>query len=299
MTTDLAVGVIGVGAMGSGVAQSLLRAGFDVFVRDILPEREAALAEAGAAACPTPGELAARCDVVIVLVVDAPQIETVCFGPGGVVEAADPGTVVMMSSTVEPAYAESLGHRLEGHGLAMLDAPVSGGPAKALAGTLSMMVAGRPAAVARCKPVTDAIAARVFRVGENPGDGSKVKIVNNLLAGINLAGAAEAMALGMRLGLDERTLYEVVCASSGASWVFCDRMGRALEGDYAPRAATRILTKDVSIALAAAREAYAPVPVGAAALQVYLGALARGLGEQDDAALLKHCMAEMGLRPED
>ena len=288
----LAVGVIGVGAMGMGVAKTLLRAGFPVRVRDIRDEAGREAAAAGAVVCASPAELARDSAVVITLVVDAAQTEDVLFGEQSVLGSAAPGSVVMMCSTVAPDFAESTALRLAQRGLTMLDAPVSGGPAKALAGEMSMMIAGDGEAYARCRATIEAVSGRHFYLGARAGDGSRMKIVNNMLAGVNLAAAAEAFGLARTLGLDPKAFYDVVCASSGASWMFADRMPRALADDYAPRAAVAILAKDLSIVLDAARAAGCSAPVASAAHAVYLQAIARGLGAEDDAALVKLYRAE-------
>lgn len=287
MTQKQSVGVIGVGQMGMGVAKRLIDRGFAVRVRDIRPEAEAEARAAGAEVCASPAALAAGCGVVITLVVDEAQTEAVVFGPAGAAEALGADAVLVMSSTVAPAFAESLAARLEARGLRMLDAPVSGGPAKARAGTMSMMLGGADAALARAQPALEAISGARIRVSARAGDGSRAKIVNNMLAGVNLAAACEALALGIRLGLAPRTVCDVVGASSGASWMFADRMPRVLAGDYAPKAALDVLAKDLSILLETARAARFPVPVAAAAHQVYVAAQAAGLGREDDAALVK------------
>jgi len=295
MTTKQRVGVIGIGQMGMGVAKRLRGLGFPVRVRDIRPDAEDEARGAGAVACESPAALAATSDVVITLVVDEAQTEAVVLGPDGAAATLGAGAVLVMSSTVAPAFAESLAARLAARGIAMLDAPVSGGPARAHAGTMSMMLAGPDAACARALPVLEAITGARFRAGARAGDGSRAKIVNNMLAGVNLAAACEAMALGIRLGLAPRTVFDVVNASSGGSWMFGDRMPRVLAGDYAPRAALDVLTKDLSILLGAAREARFPVPVASAAHQVYVAAQAAGLGREDDAALVKLYQALTGI----
>lgn len=296
MSGKLKVGVIGIGAMGMGVARNLLARGYAVRVRDIRPEAEAEAAGAGATVCGSPAALARECDVVISLVVDQGETEAIVFGADGLAGALSPQAVYVMSSTVPPGYASDLGVRLAARGLAMLDAPVSGGPARAWAGTLSMMVSGSDAARARAESALAEVAAKRFVVGTAPGDGSKAKIVNNLLAGVNLAAAGEAMTLGMKLGLDPTLLAEVVSASSGASWIFGDRMPRVLTGDYAPRAATKILTKDLSIAAATAAEAGVPGPLATAARDVFAAAVADGHGEADDAAVIRYYAARAGVK---
>jgi len=289
------VGVIGVGAMGMGIAKALLGKGFRVTVRDIVAAREAEAESAGARRASSPAALAAECDVVLTVVIDAEQTRTVAYTgdrplvPSSATSGLSP--VVMMCSTIAPSDTEEVAARLGAHGIAMLDAPISGGPARAHAGTLSMMAAGADAAFERCKPVIDAIATNCFRISARPGDGSRMKVVNNMLAAANLAAGCEAMALAGRLGLDLRQAAEVVNASSGGSWIFADRMARALEGDYAPRAAARVLRKDVSLFVSEARALGLEATLAEAAQRVFEDTVARGLGEEDDAAVLKRYAA--------
>ena len=291
------VGVIGTGAMGGGVVQSLVRAGVATSARDIRAEAQAAAVRSGAAPCTSPAELARTCDAIILLVVDAGEIETVLFGADGAVAALAPGAIVVASSTVDPAFPATLAPRLVASGIALLDGPVSGGPAKAAAGTMTMMVSGDPAALQRMRPVLEAITGKLFAVGPRAGDASAFKIVNNLLAAANLAAGAEAMVMAARAGLDPQLAFDVISASSGGSWIFADRMARALAGDYAPRAATKILTKDVGIAAAFAQRLGVDAPFARAAHAAFLDALAAGYGEEDDAALLKRAADRAGIPP--
>ena len=282
------VGVIGVGAMGMGVAKALLSKGFTVVVRDIIAEREAEAVAAGARRARTPAEVAGQVEVLVTLVVDAAQTREVLSG-------LDHPDVVMMCSTIAPLDAEAIATDLHARGIPMLDAPISGGPARALAGTLSMMAAGSDAAVERARPVIDAISTKCFRVSDRAGDGSRMKVVNNMLAAANLAAGCEAMALAAKLGLDPRQTVEVVNASSGASWIFADRMARALEGDYAPRAAARVLLKDVGLFVDVARALGLTAPMAEQAQEIFRDTVARGFAEEDDAAVLKRYAAAWGL----
>lgn len=293
-SSSRAVGVIGAGAMGMGVVRSLLRGGFDTRVRDIRPEAEQEAAALGASCEASPAALAAACEIAIVLVVDAVQVEAVLFGHEGVATAADAG-IVMVASTLDPDYVAALGPRLAQAGITLVDAPVSGGPARAHEGTMTIMIAGADPALARCAPVLDAIAGKVFRVGARPGDAARFKIVNNLLAAVNLAAGAEAMALAAKAGLDPRQVVDVVNASSGGSWIFADRMARALADDYAPRAAARILAKDVGIAVAFAARHGIAAPFADAALAAFAATVDAGLGEEDDAAIYKWSRLRAGL----
>jgi putative dehydrogenase len=291
------VGVIGTGAMGGGVVASLVRAGVPTWARDIRPEAQDAAVASGATATATPAEIARACDAVVLLVVDAGQIDTVLFGADGAADALAPGAIVVLSSTVDPAYPAALAPRLAARGVLLLDAPVSGGPAKAAAGTMTMMVSGDAGALARARPVLERITGRLFALGERAGDASAFKIVNNLLAAANLAAGAEAMALAIRAGLDPRQVFDVVNASSGGSWIFADRMARALDDDYAPRAAARILMKDVGIATAFARRLGVDAPLARAAHAAFVDAVDAGYGEEDDAALVKRAADLAGVKP--
>ena len=290
------VGVVGVGAMGMNVAKRLLDRGFPVSVRDIRPEAEDEARAAGAKICESPAMLARDCDVVITLVVDAEQTEEVVFGPDSLMNALTREAVLIMSSTVQPAFAAGLAQRLAERGVPMLDAPVSGGPARARDGTMSMMLAGADAVLERVTPVLESMAGARVRVSERPGDGSKAKIVNNMLAGVNLAAACEAMTLGIKLGLDPSTIFDVVNTSSGASWVFADRMPRVLTADYAPRAAVDLLRKDLAILLETAQSVHFPALVARTAHAVFEDAARLGHGREDDAALVKVYQTLSGIR---
>jgi L-threonate 2-dehydrogenase len=281
------VGVIGLGTMGGGVATSLLRAGFAVRVCDVRPDVLKSFASRGAVACATPRELGAACDIVIVLVVNAEQTEQVLFGPDGAVPAMQRNSVVVMSVTVAPDYAERLGTRLAEHGILMIDGPVSGGEAKAASGEMTVMAAGAPKAFEKCASVFSAIAQKVYRLGDTPGTGSKVKMINQLLAGVHIAAAAEAMALGIKSGADPKVLFDVISNSAGSSWMFQNRVPHILDGDYAPRSAVNIFVKDLGIVLEAGKKQSFPLPLSAAAHQMFLMAAAAGHGREDDSAVIK------------
>ena len=281
-----AAGVIGVGAMGLGVARSLRRAGFPTYVRDVRSEAEHAAASLGAVIVASPAAMAQRAPAIVVLVVDAPQVEAVLFGADGVATAMPPEGIVILSSTVDPEFVESVGERLAPRGIALVDAPVSGGPQRAHDGALTVMAGGTRTALDRCAGVLAAMANRVFEVG-GIGDGARMKLANNLLAAVHLAAAAEALALATRAGLDPRLAADVIGASSGASWIVADRMPRALSGDLAPpRAAARILAKDVTLAAAFARRCGVDTPLTDDARRAFDAAVAAGHGEDDDAVLL-------------
>lgn len=281
------IGVIGPGAMGLGMVASLVRRGYRVVARDVKPDANARAAAAGAVVLASPAEIARVADVVFVVVVDAGQIDDVLFGHDGVASSGARDRIVSIASTVDPEYVRALPARCAPAGIAILDSPISGGPARAHAGTMTVMLAGPAPARERCASVFAALAGRVFTISDRVGDAAATKIVNNLLAAANLAAAAEALALAQALGLDLRATAEVISASSGASWIFGDRVPRALAGDYAPRAAARILAKDVGIACDVAARANADATFSLAAHGAFVDAVNAGYGEDDDAVLVK------------
>ncbi len=281
------VGVIGLGAMGLGVARSLLRAGFRTHACDVRKDVLDAFAAEGGVAQPTPAALARECEVVVVLVVNADQTERVLFGADGAAAALAPGAVVIVSVTVPPDFAERLGTRLAERGARMLDAPVSGGAAKAAAGQMTIMASGAPEAFAACEDVLAAIAMKVYRLGDAPGMGSKVKMINQLLAGVHIAAMAEAMALGIKAGADPQVVYEVISNSAGSSWMFQNRAPHILAGDYSPLSAVNIFVKDLGIVLDSARKLTFPLPLTATAHQMFLATSAHGHGGEDDSAVIK------------
>jgi putative dehydrogenase len=288
MDDTRSVGCIGVGNMGGAMALRLCERGWRVGVRDIEPAREAECVRAGASTWPTPAALAQAHAVVVVAVVDAAQCDAVLFGADGLVEGARPGeSCVVLCPTLGPASTEAIAARLGAHGIGCIDAPMSGGPARARDGSMSLMVACSDALFDRHRPLLEALSSRIFRVGAHAGDGARTKLVNNLLAAINLAGAAEAIALAERLGLDPARTLDVIEQSSGQSWIGSDRMRRALAGDWAPRAHTTLLRKDSGLALEMAAEAGFDAPLGSAAAARFRAACAAGFADLDDASLLR------------
>ncbi|MGZ5204403.1 MAG: L-threonate dehydrogenase [Caldimonas sp.] len=281
------VALIGLGAMGSGMAASLRRAGYAVHACDARPGAAEAFAREGGVACATPAEAARACGVVISVVVNAAQTEAVLFGENGAAAAMRPGGVFVMCSTVDPNVSIAFESRLESLGLGFLDAPISGGAAKAASAQMTIMGAGKPAAWERCAPLLDAMAAKVYRLGDRAGNGSKVKIINQLLAGVHIAAAAEAMALGLREGVDAQALYEVITHSAGNSWMFENRMAHVLAGDYTPLSAVDIFVKDLGLVLDTARASKFPLPLASTAHQMFMLASSAGYAREDDAAVIK------------
>jgi 3-hydroxyisobutyrate dehydrogenase len=284
MTT---IGLIGLGAMGGGMGRSLRRAGHEVRVFDVRPEAAQAFADEGGTACASPAEVAAGCEVLVSVVVNAAQTEAVLFGASGAAAAMKPGSVFVMCSTVDPNWSIALEARLAALGILYIDAPISGGAAKAASGEMTMMTAATPEAYAKAGALLDAMAAKVYRLGDRAGAGSKVKVINQLLAGVHIAAAAEAMALGLREGVDPAALYEVITHSAGNSWMFENRMAHVLAGDYTPLSAVDIFVKDLGLVLDVARASKFPLPLSSTAHQMFMQASTAGFAREDDSAVIK------------
>jgi L-threonate 2-dehydrogenase len=280
------IGIVGIGNMGFAMAARLREQGWTVAVRDIDAGREAAARSLGATLCATTAEVAARSDCVILCVVDAPQVEAVLFDPQSGAAAQHTRPCILLCPTIAPNDVEGFSARLAERGLACIEAPMSGGPVRARAGQMSLMVACEDALFDRHAALLHTLADPVFRIGRRLGDGARTKLVNNLLAAVNLAGAAEALALAERIGLDAARTLDVIERSSGQSWIGSERMRRALVGDLAPRAHTSLLNKDAGLALEMAKSAGFDVPVGESAAALFARACAGGLAAHDDASLL-------------
>ena len=289
------VGVVGLGSMGIGAALRLRYAGHGVHGCDTRPAAGAELDAAGGIYVPAAAALPAGLDALIVFVVNAAQAEAVLFGPEGALDRVAEGGVVLCCTTVAPEAARSLGARVTGAGRLYLDAPVSGGAVGARGGTMTVMASGAPAAFDRAAPVLDAVAGKVWRLGDQPGVGSTVKMVNQLLAGVHIAVAGEALALGIRAGADPQVLYDVISSSAGSSWMWQNRVPHILAGDDTPLSAVNIFVKDLGIVLDQARALTFPLPMASAAHQLFLAAAAAGHGARDDAFVIRVWEALAGI----
>ncbi|WAC29545.1 L-threonate dehydrogenase [Ancylobacter sp. SL191] len=283
----LRVAVIGLGSMGFGMATSLRRAGFDVTGCDVSAASVERFVAEGGRGARTPAEAAAGADVVVSVVVNAAQTEAILFGAGGVAETLPAGSVFVSSATMDPEIARALAAKLEATGRLYLDAPISGGAQRAANGELTILASGTPAAFTRARPALDAMAAKLYELGDAAGHGAAFKMINQLLAGVHIAAACEAIAFAARQGLDIAKVYEVITQSAGNSWMFENRMPHVLDGDYTPRSAVDIFVKDLGIIQDMARGAKFPVPVSAAALQMFLMTSAAGMGRDDDASVAR------------
>lgn len=279
--------VIGLGSMGWGAAISLLRAGLPTIGVDLRQDVLSRLQQAGGVAAPTPSEATQSADIVFVFVVNEAQTRQVLFGEKGAVEAARRGTVFVLCVTMPPSAAQDIAHDLAQHGMLVIDAPVSGGSLKAEAGDMTMMTSGSPEAFSKAEPAMAAISGKVFRLGDAPGIGSRVKMINQLLAGVHIAAAAEAMSLGASIGVELETLYEVIRESAGNSWMFENRGAHIVTGDYTPHSAVDIFVKDLGIVSNEAKGQAFPTPMTQAALSLFEEASLAGMGAEDDAAVAK------------
>ena len=288
MSTSYHVAVIGLGAMGMGAARSCLRAGLTTYGIDLSEQARSQLQQAGAAAVMADARpLAETLDAVLLLVVNAAQVRRILFGEEELARHLKPGTAIMVSSTIAAEEASTLAAELAQLGLPMLDAPVSGGAIKADAGEMTVMAAGSDAAFDKLAPVLDAVSGKLYRVGSEPGQGSTVKIIHQLLAGVHIAVAAEAMALAARAGIPLETMYDVVTHAAGNSWMFENRMQHVLDGDYSPKSAVDIFVKDLGLVNDTARALTFPLPLATTALNMFTSASNAGFGREDDSAVIK------------
>lgn len=286
--------VFGLGAMGYGIACSILRDGQTTFGFDVEPAQMARFCEEGG----TEGrieDIADTLDAVVVVVLNAAQTEAVLFGEFGVVPMLKKGAVVLACATVPPEFARNMEARCAMQGVLYLDAPISGGAVKSAQGRLSIMASGTPAAFDAAKPVLDAIAETVFQLGDKAGPGSAMKAANQLLAGVHIVTMAEALTFSMTQGVTPDRFVEVISKCAGSSWMLENRAPHIVNGDYTPLSAVNIWPKDLGIVLEIAQAAQFDAPITTAALQQFNAAIAMGLGREDDAAVAKVYARSAGL----
>lgn len=289
------VAVIGLGSMGYGIAQSCLRAGLTTYGFDVVPEQMARFRASGGASG-SRDEVAETLDAVVVVVLNAAQTQSVLFGDDGIAPRLKKGALVMACATVPPDFAREMEERCDALGLHYLDAPISGGSIKAANGELSIMASGTNEAFAAGKPVLDATAQTVFKLGDKAGAGSAMKAVNQLLAGVHIAAMAEALTFGISQGVDPETFVSVISKCAGTSWMLENRAPHIVAGDYTPHSQINIWPKDLGIVLDAAKASGFDAPITTIALDQYKKAVDMGLGREDDAAIAKVYAKESGLK---
>jgi 3-hydroxyisobutyrate dehydrogenase len=292
------VGWLGLGAMGAPMAGCLARAGHAVVAYDIVPGLAAALAPDGVQAADSIAGAVRDAEFVAIMVATPDQVDEVLFGPGGAAGALTAGAltagaltagaVVMIMATVGPEVVADVAARLSSGGVSVVDAPVSGGVQRAAAGDLLIMVSGADDAIGLARPLLEALARSAPVVGQAPGDGQRMKLVNQLLCGVHIAAAAEALAFAESLGLDPGECWRVLRDGAAASFMFEDRGGRMVSGEFEPpHSALDIFVKDMGLVSAAAERAGAPAPLTAVSRRLYEEGHERGLGRIDDAALIE------------
>ena len=281
------LGFIGLGAIGAPMAKTLVTNGFQLSVFDILPEQMRPLVEAGARGAGSPGQASENAEAIIIMVMTASQVEDVLFGVDGAVQALAPGSAVILMSTIGPEKVRALAGRLAESKLRVLDAPVSGGPSRAETGDLLVMVGGPQDLLDEARPVLETMGSTVVHCGESPGDGQAVKMVNQLLVGIHLAAAGEALAYADALGLDPRFVFEAVKKGAANSFMLENRGDSMLSGEFSGGSKLEILIKDMDLAVEAAKEHDFHAPLASTANEIYQQASGRGLGDEEDAGVIR------------
>ncbi len=290
----MVAGVIGLGSMGMGMACSLQRSGIETYGLDTVDERVSAFVEQGGKTGAL-ADCAGILDAVVLVVVNAAQTRDVLLGDDAILPRLKAGAVVLSCATVSPEFAREMEAACHAREVLYLDAPISGGAVKAAAGKLSILASGAPAAFDAAQPVLDAMAETVFRLGDEAGPGSAMKVINQLLAGVHIAAAAEAITFGVSQGVSPQQAVEVISQCAGTSWMFENRGPHIASGDYTPHSAVEIFVKDLGIVSDIARVARFPAPLAAAALQQFLAASGMGHGREDDSAVAKVYARAAGL----
>ena len=278
------ISVIGLGSMGFGIAQSLIRSGYNVYGQDKNTVQQKKLIEEGGLDAEIPfGDL----DAVIIVVLNEAQTRDIIFGEEGIAEKLKKHTLVIVCTTVSPNFAKEMATACENKELLYLDAPISGGSIKSSQGKLSYMVSGSKKALIAAKPILDSTSETVFEFGEVVGSGSAMKAVNQMLAGVHIAAMAEAITFGITQGIEPEKFLEVISKCAGSSWMLENRAPHIIDGDYSPKSSINIWPKDLGIVLDIAKNSNFSAPITSAALQQFIAASGSGLGNEDDAAVAK------------
>ena len=278
------ISVIGLGSMGYGIAQSLIRSGYNVYGQDKNTVQQKKLIEEGGLDAEVPfGDL----DAVIIVVLNEAQTRDIIFGEEGIADKLKKHTLVIVCTTVSPNFAKEMATACENKELLYLDAPISGGSIKSSQGKLSYMVSGSKKALIAAKPILDSTSETVFEFGEVVGAGSAMKAVNQMLAGVHIAAMAEAITFGITQGIEPKRFLEVISKCAGSSWMLENRAPHIIDDDYSPKSSINIWPKDLGIVLDIAKNSNFSAPITSAALQQFIAASGSGLGHEDDAAVAK------------
>ncbi len=285
--------VVGLGSMGFGIAQSLIRAGYNIYGQDKNPKQQKRLIEEGGHDKNVPfNDLQA----VIIVVLNEKQTREIIFGENGISEKLKKNTLIMVCTTVAPDFAKEMASSCNDKELLYLDAPISGGSKKSAEGKLSYMISGSQKAFEVAKPILDCTSEIVFEFGEHVGSGSAMKAVNQMLAGVHIAAMAEAITFGITQGIDPKRFLEVISKCAGTSWMLENRTPHIIDNDYSPKSSINIWPKDLGIVLDIAKNSNFSAPLTAAALQQFVSAAGSGLGQEDDAAVAKIYARDAGIK---
>ena len=285
--------VVGLGSMGFGIAQSLIRAGYSVYGQDKNLKQQKRLIEEGGYDKNIPfNDLQA----VIIVVLNEKQTREIIFGQNGISEKLKKNSLIMVCTTVAPDFAKEMASSCNDKGLLYLDAPISGGSKKSAEGKLSYMISGSPKACEVAKPILECTSETVFEFGEHVGSGSAMKAVNQMLAGVHIAAMAEAITFGITQGIDPKRFLEVISKCAGTSWMLENRTPHIIDNDYSPKSSINIWPKDLGIVLDIAKNSNFSAPLTAAALQQFISAAGSGLGQEDDAAVAKIYARNAGIK---
>ena len=276
--------VIGLGSMGYGIAQSLIRSGYMVYGQDKNLLQQKKIVEEGGQV----GEISyGNLDAVIIVVLNEAQTREIIFGSDGIAAKLNKNTLVMVCTTVSPNFAKEMATLCENKELLYLDAPISGGSKKSSEGKLSYMISGNKNALDKARPILEATSETVFEFGEVVGAGSAMKAVNQMLAGVHIAAMAEAITFGITQGIEPKRFLEVISKCAGSSWMLENRAPHIIDDDYSPKSSINIWPKDLGIVLDIAKNSNFSAPITSAALQQFIAASGSGLGHEDDAAVAK------------
>lgn len=281
-----AVAFIGLGLMGQPMARNLLSAGFAVTVHNRTRAKAEALATHGARVADSPAEAARQAEFVITMLPNSPDVQAVVLGPGGVIETARPGSVVIDMSTISPTVAREIAARLEGRGVEMLDAPVSGGQSGAENATLSIMVGGAEAVFERCRPVFAALGKSAVHMGGH-GMGQTTKLVNNVICALTIEAVCEGAVLAAKAGIEPGRLLSAIGGGAAASWSLTHKLPKIAARDFSPTFRARLHNKDLLLALEAGRDFSSPLPLTALVQQMYAALENTGELDEDNCAIVK------------
>ncbi len=290
------VSFIGLGTMGAPMALNILQGGYSLTVYNRTREREDPLIAAGASAAGSPQQVAAAADVIITCVSDTPDVQEVILGSQGVIQSAQPGSVVVDMSTISPIATRQIAEQLQARGIQLVDAPVSGGSEGAQKGTLSIMMGGDPGAVAKVQPVLATMGKTLTHVGP-VGAGQLTKAINQIIVAGTYWSVAEGISLGLKAGLDMDKVVQAVGGGAAGSWGLTNRSGNMIENAYPLGFRVRLHRKDLDIALETARELGVTLPMAAFVEQIETGLISQGFGDEDISAIARSIRQQSGIDP--